>query len=172
MTEPEVRQAIQRDFPAAARRLSRTTHPSEKTTVLAVTVDGLLPDAGSAQLSYILGYASKRLVQVNIVWVSDGRSTARDDAIVAAANTLRDHFQAQHQSPPDKVLMNQQVGESAFIVFRATQPDRRMVAVVLSGVAAAGRTDRTPAPPPLTLQLSYVRDHEKPDVFRIERGRF
>ena len=171
MTEPEVRQAIRRDFPTAAGRLARTTHPSERTTVLAVTVEELLP-AGSAQLFYVLGYASKRLVQVNIVWISDGRSTARDEAIVAAANTLRDHFQAQHQSPHDKVLMNQQVGENAFIVFRATQPDRRMVALVLSGVAAAGRADRPPAPPPLTLQLSYIRDHERPDVFRIERGRF
>ncbi len=171
MSEPEVRQAIRRDFPAAAARISRTIQPGEKTTVLAVTAEQLLPDAGPAQLFYILGYASKRLAQVNIVWSSDGRSAARDEAIVAAANALRDHFQARHRAP-DEILVNHKLGENAFLVFRAAQADGRMVVLLLSGVAAAGRADRTLAATPLTLQLSYVRDHRTPDVFRIERGRF
>lgn len=171
MSEPEVRQAIQRDFPAAARRMSRTTHPREKTTVLAVTAEELLPDTGPAQLSYILGYASKRLVQVNIVWSSDGRSAARDEAIVAAANALRDHFKTQYPASSNAVAFNQQAGENAFLVFRAAQADGRMVLLLLSGGQAAGRAGRT-ATPPLTLQLSYIRDHRNPDIFRIERGRF
>ncbi len=171
MDEQQVRQAIQSDFPDAARRLSRTTHPSERTTVLTVAVEELLPGAGPARISYILGHASKRLVQVNVLWASDGRTAARDEAIVAAANALRDHFQAQYRAP-DEIVANRQVGENAILVFRAGQADGRMVLLLLSGVAAAGRTDRTPAPPPLTLQLSYIRDHANPDVFRIERGRF
>ena len=171
MSEAEVRQAVRRDFPAAAGRLSRTVHPREKTTVLAATVEGLLPDAGPARLFYILGYASKRLVQVNIVWSSDGRSAERDEAIVAAANALRDRFQAQHPAPPEEVVANQQLGEDAILVFRAAQPDGRMVLLLLSGVAA-GRADRPPTAPPLTLQLSYIRDHRSPDIFRIGPGRF
>lgn len=172
MSEPEVRQAAGQDFPAAAGRLSRNTHPSEKTTVLAVTAGGLLPDAGPARVSYILGYASKRLVQVNVVWSSDGRSAARDEAVVAGANILRDHFQGQHIAPPDEVVANRQVSEGAFLVFRAAQTDGRMIVVVLSGAGAAERVNRTPPPPPLTLQLSYIADYRHPDVFRIEGGRF
>jgi hypothetical protein len=172
MTEKEVRQAVQSDFPAAANRISRATHPREKTTVLAVAVEDLLPDTGPVRISYILGHASKRLVQVNVVWTSDGRTAARDEAIVAAANALRDHFQAQHRAAPDGVVANRQMGENAFLVFRAAQADGRMVLLLLSGVAVAGRAGRTPPPPPLTLQLSYIRDHANPDVFRIERGRF
>jgi len=42
----------------------------------------------------------------------------------------------------------------------------------LTGVAASGRRNRTPAPPPLTLQLSYIRDHRNLDIYRIERDRF
>jgi hypothetical protein len=171
MSEPEVRQAARRDFPDAAGRLSRTTHASEKTTVLAVTANGLLPDAGPARVSYVLGYASKRLVQVNVVWSSDGRSAARDEAVVAAANILRDHFQGQHIAPPDEVVANRQVGEGAFLVFRAAQADGRMVVVVLSGAGAAERA-RTPTLAPLTLQLSYIGDYQHTDVFRIEGGRF
>ena len=172
MSEPEVRQAIQRDFPAAAGRLSRTTHPREKTTVLTVTADELLPGAGPAQLFYILGHASKRLMQINVVWSGDGRSAARDEAIVAAANTLRDHFQAQYPAPPNEVVANQKVGENAFVVFRAAQAEGRMVLLTLGGVAAAGRADRTSAASALTLRLSYIRDHRAPDIFRLEHGRF
>ncbi|MFL5285290.1 MAG: hypothetical protein ACJ8AW_31005 [Rhodopila sp.] len=171
MSEQQVRQAIQSDFPAVASRLSRTTHPREKTTALTLTVEDLLPDVGPAQISYILGYTSKRLVQVNIIWTSDGRTTARDEGIIAAANTLRDHFLMQYH-PPDEIVANHQVGDNAILVFRATQADGRMVLLLLTGTAAAGRVNRNPAPPPLTLQLSYIRDHVHPDVFQIERGRF
>lgn len=172
MSELEVRQALRRDFPAAAERPLRFTHPGERTTVLAVTAADLLPDTGPAQLFYILGYASKRLAQVNIVWSSDGRSAARDEAIVAAANTLRDHFKLQYPAPLNAVVANQPAGKNAFLVFRASQTDGRMVLLLLSGVAAAGRVGRTLTTPPLTLQLSYIRDYKNSDTFRIERGRF
>jgi len=171
MSEPEVRQVVQRDFPAGARRLLRTTHPRERTTVLTIPAEELLPDAGLAQLSYVLGYASKRLIQVNIVWSSNGRSAAQDEALVAAANVLRDHFLTQHLALPAETVTNQQMGKNAFLVFRAAQADGRMVLLLLSGAAAAGRANRALAPP-LTLQLAYIRDYRTPDVFQIERGRF
>ena len=171
MSEQQVRQAVQRDFPAVANRLSRVTHPREKTTVLTLTAEDLLLDAGPARISYILGYASKRLVQVNIVWTGDGRTAARDEAIISAANALRDHLLTQHH-PPDEIVANHQVSDDAILVFRAAQADGRMVLLLLTGTAAAGRVNRSPARPPLALQLSYIRDHAHPDIFRIERGRF
>jgi hypothetical protein len=174
MTEQQVRQTVRRDFPAAAARLSRSTHPREKTTVLALTVEDLLPDAGPARISYILGYASKQLVQVNIVWASDGRTAARDEGIVEAANLLRDHFRAQHRAPPYEVVENLRIGDNAILVFRAKQADGRMVLLLLTGAPASRRAEpgAAPVPPPLTLQLSYIRDHVRPDIFQIERGRF
>jgi hypothetical protein len=126
MTEQQVRQAIQRDFPTAAGRISRTTHPRERTAVLSVAVDDLLPGGGPAQVSYIIGHASKQLVQVNVVWTGDGRTEERDEAIVAAANALRDYFMARH-GPPDEVVANRQVADNAILVFRAAQADGRMV---------------------------------------------
>lgn len=171
MSEQQVRQAIQRDFPAVANRLSRMTHPREKTTVLTLTAEDLLPDVGPAQISYILGYTSKRLGQINIIWTSDGRTAARDKAIISAANALRDHFLMQYRAP-DEIVANHQLGDNAILVFRARQADGRMVLLLLTGTAAAGRATRNPVPPLLTLQLSYIRDHAHPDVFRIERGRF
>ena len=171
MSEPELREAIRRDFPAAVLP-RRSTHPRERTAILTVTAKELLPGAGAAQIFYILGYTSRRLIQVNIVWSSDDRSAARNEALVAAANTLRDHFEAQYPTPRNAVVANQPVGQNAILVLRISQPDGRMILLLLSNVAAAGPPARSLTTPPFTLQLSYIRDHEHPDVFRIEPGRF
>src|SRR5215475_5107199 len=89
MNEDQVRQAIRKDFPAGAAKLTSAVHPSEKTTVLSLAVADLLPDTGIARISYIFGYRSKKLIQINIVWLSDG-STAGNESIVGTANSLRD----------------------------------------------------------------------------------
>lgn len=172
MSEPELLDAIRRDFPTAAARLTRFTHLRERTTVLAVTIAELLPGAGPVRISYILGYASRRLIQVNIVWPGDGKNAARDESIVAAANTLRDHFEVQYPAPFNAVVANQPVGKNAILVFRAAQADGHMILLLLSGRAATGRSAQTLTTPPFTLQLCYIRDYKHPDIFRIEPGRF
>ena len=94
MSEEQVHQAIRNDFPALAAKLTSAVHPSEKTTVLSLTVADLLPHTSSARVSYIFGYRSKKLIQINIIWASDG-STASDETVVGTANSLRDYFAAR-----------------------------------------------------------------------------
>ena len=170
MSEEQVRQAIRKDFPAAAGKISSAVHPSEKTTVLTATVPDLLPNTGKARISYIFGYRSKKLIQVNIVWTSEG-NTASDETLVGTANSLRDYFAAQTYKP-DTVVANRQLAENAIVVFRADDLQGRMVLLVLSGVAAAARSDDKKGLPPLTLELSYIEDAAHPDVFRIGKGQF
>jgi hypothetical protein len=172
MSEEQVRQAVRKDFPAAAAKLTSAVHPSEKTTVLSIGVADLLPNTGSARISYIFGYRSKKLIQINVVWTSDG-SAASDETIVATANTLRDYFAPQNYKP-DTVVANRQLADNTIIVFRASDLQGRTVLLVLSGVAAAARTEekKAPQPPPLTLKLSYILDAAHPDVFRIAKGQF
>jgi hypothetical protein len=95
MSEEQVRQVIHKDFPASAAKISGAIHPSEKTTVSSLTAADLLPNTGTAHISYIFGYRSKRLIQVNIVWSSDGR-TAGDESVVGTANSLRDYFTSEN----------------------------------------------------------------------------
>jgi hypothetical protein len=152
MNEEQVKQAIRKDFPE--------------------TVADLLPHSGNARISYILGFRSKKLGQVNIVWSSDG-STAGDETIVGTANSLRDYFSAENFKP-DSVVANHQLAPDAILVFRASDEQKRTILLVLSRVAAAARAEdkKTPKPPPLTLELSYIEDPAHPDVFRIGRGQF
>jgi hypothetical protein len=145
--------------------------PAEKTTVLSLNAADLLPDTPPAQVSYILGYRSKQLIQVNILWSSDGKDAASDDAVVATANQLRDYFAGQN-FPSDKVVRNQKLGDDTILVFRGADPAGHMVVLVLNGVAAAARKGKHPAPPPLRLELSYIADSVHPDIFQIKKGQF
>jgi hypothetical protein len=172
MSEEQVRQAIRKDFPAAAAKLTSAVHPSEKTTVLSLLVAELLPRTGNARIFYILGHRSKKLSQINIVWSSDG-NTADDETVLGTANSLRDYF-ASENFKPDSVVANQQIAPNTILVFRGSDDQKRTVLLVLSGVAASARSEekKAPQPPPLTLELSYIEDAAHPDVFRIGRGKF
>jgi len=170
MTEVQLRQAIKLDFPALGDRIARSTNPKEKTAILSITADDLLPDVGSARIFYILGYKSKALVQINIVWSSDGKTGARDEAIVATANSLRDYFLAEFQDSPS-IVVNRQIADNAIIVFRVEQADGRMLLLALNGIAAASNSDQK-STTPLTLEISYIRNHLHPDIFQIESGKF
>jgi len=171
MSEEQVRQSIRKDFPAAAAKLTSAIHPSEKTTVLSLSVAEMLPHTGNARISYILGYRSKKLSQVNIVWTSDG-TAAGDEVVVGTANALRDYFTSQNFQP-DSVVVNHQLAANTILVFRGSDDRKRTVLLVLSGTAAAARPEEKKAKtPPLTLELSYIEDAAHPDVFRIGKGQF
>jgi hypothetical protein len=172
MSEEQVRQAIRKDFPAAAAKLTIMVHPSEKTTVLSLSVADLLPHTGNARISYILGYRSKKLSQVNIVWTSDG-TAAGDETVVGLANSLRDYFTSENFKP-DSVVVNHQLAAGAILVFRGSDDQNRTLLLLLSGVAASARSEekKSPKPPPLTLELSYIENPAHPDVFKIGKGQF
>jgi|SRR6516165_4570782 len=170
MNEEQVRQVIRKDFPTA--KISDAIHPSEKTMVLSFTVADLLPNTGNARVSYIFGYRSKKLIQINIVWASDG-SAVSDETVVGTANSLRDYFASQNYKP-DSAVANRQLAENTIVVFRANDLQGRTVLLVLSGAAAAARREekKGPRPPLLILELSYIEDAAHPDVFSIGKGQF
>jgi hypothetical protein len=171
MSEEQARQAIRKDFPTTFGKLTSTTHPSEKTIVLSLAVTDLMPHSGDARISYIFGYRSKKLIQVNVVWTSDGNA-ADDETVVGTANALRSYFLLQKYQL-DSVVANHEIAENTILVFRANDAEGRTVLLLLSGVAAAARSKERKAPqPPLTLQLSYIQDAAHPDIFRIAKGQF
>jgi hypothetical protein len=170
MSEEQLRHAIAKDFPNVSAKLKKATHPSEKTTVLTLPVADLLPHTGTAQVSYILGYKSKKLIQVNVVWRGDGGEES-NEAVVGTANTLRDYFAGQSYKA-GSVVANRQLGDNAIVVFRGADTQDRLILMVLNGqTAAAGKDEKAPRRP-LSLELSYIADAAHPDVFRIAKGQF
>lgn len=169
MTESQVRTAIRKDFSQPADKISVEENSTEKTTVLSIAVPDLLPDAGPAKVSYILGFKSKKLVQINVVWGSEMAASVPPEKVVGAANTLRQYFLGLG-FPPDSVVANARANDGSIIVFQGIDAQKRAVLLRLLGGTPPEKAD---APPPaIALTLSYIQDPQNPDIFRINKGQF
>ena len=99
MTEAQVKTAIQKDFNISPDKIQTEENLGERTAVLTVTVDDLLEGVGKARVSYILGYSTKKLIQVNVVWGTGNRPAGETERVVAGANQLRTLFRVRAMCP-------------------------------------------------------------------------
>jgi len=175
MTEAQVKAAIRKDFNIPMDKEQAGENPSERTTVLTVTVNDLVEGAGKAHISYILGYSTKKLIQVNIVWGTTIDPQAKPEQIVAAANQLRTLFLSSGYDR-DTVASNVATGDGSITVFQGQDRDKHMTLLRLASTPAPpspkqhGKTEA--ARPTVVLQLSYLLDARNPDVYRLKKGLF
>jgi hypothetical protein len=168
MNERDLKKSIKNDFGKGKSQISRQVHPNEKTITLGITVDRLLPESGQAKVFYILGYKSKRLIHINVIW---GRPVMKDpnaEAVVATANQLRNHFM-QKKYQKEGFALNAQLGEGVILVFQGKDRKGRAARLLLSNPKSEG--DKK-AGENIALTLSYIEKPEDPDVFKIKEGDF
>ena len=168
MTERDVIKAIKKDFGVGKSQISRKVHPNEKTVTLGIDVDKLLPESGPAKVFYILGYKSKRLIHINVIWGKPVTKNPDAEAVVATANQLRNHF-AQKKYQKEGFALNAQLGEGVILVFQGKDRKGRAARLLLSNPKAEG--DKK-AGENIALTLSYIEKPLDPDVFRIKEGDF
>lgn len=168
MTERDVIKAIKKDFGVGKSQVSRKVHPNEKTVTLGIEVKRLLPESGPAKVFYILGYKSKRLIHINVIWGRPVTKNPDAEAVVATANQLRNHF-AQKKYQKDGFALNAQLGEGVILVFQGKDRKGRAARLLLSNPKAEG--DKK-AGENIALTLSYIEKPLDPDVFRIKEGDF
>ena len=168
MKERDVLKAIKKDFGIGKKQVSRKTHPNEKTVTLGIQVDKLLPESGPAKVFYIMGYKSKRLIHINVIWGKPITKKPNAEAIVATANQLRNHF-AQKKYQKEGFALNAPLGEGVILVFQGKDRKGRAAKILLvnpkpEGDAKVGEN--------IALTLSYIEKPMDPDVFRIKEGDF
>lgn len=173
MTEAEVKKAIKADF--SIDDPGKTVNGTQRTTVLVVSGKSLIPDTPPATISYILGATTAKLIQVNVVWGGNGGADAKQ--IAFTANALSAYFQEKGSYARDSVAINQNLPDGSMLVFRGADAQGRMVVVQLAPVIDPAEAKKSEKDKPVelkkaTLRLSYVANPTKPDVFRIEKGRF
>ena len=168
MSEREVLGAIKNDFGIGKNQVSRKTHPNEQTVTLGVQVDKLLPESGPAKVFYIMGYKSKRLIHINVIWGKPVTKNPNAEAVVATANQLRNHF-AQKKYQKEGFALNAQLGEGVILVFQGKDRKGRAAKLLLINPKAEGDTK---AGENIALTLSYIEKPMDPDVFRINEGDF
>ena len=168
MNERDVIKAIKSDFGIAKKQISRKVHPNEKTISLEIKVSKLLPESDPAKIFYILGYKTRRLIHINVIW---GRPVMKDpnaEAVVATANQLRNHF-VQKKYRKEGFALNAKLGEGLILVFQGKDRKGRAARLLLSNPKSEG--DKK-AGENIALTLSYIERPEDPDVYRIKEGDF
>jgi hypothetical protein len=139
MTEAQVKAAIQKDFNISPDKVQMEENLGERTTVLAVTVDDLLEGVGKARVSYILGYSTKKLIQVNVVWGTTIDPQVKPERVVAGANQLRTLFISSGYAP-DTVVSNTPSGSGAITVFQGEDADKHMTVLrLVTSTETSGR---------------------------------
>ena len=176
MTDTQVKAAIQKDFNILPDKVQMEENLGERTTVLTVTVDDLLEGVGKARVSYILGYSTKKLIQVNVVWGTAIDPQVKPERVVAGANQLRSLFLSSGYVP-DTVVSNVPSGSGAITVFQGEDADKHMTVLrLVASSEASGRQKQqhkdNASGASVALLLSYVQDPRHPDVYRLKKGQF
>jgi hypothetical protein len=166
MTEQQVRNAIRKDFNLSGDKVKVEENAIEKTTLLTVTVPELLPDAGPARIAYILGFKSKKLVQVNLLWGTPVGERVRPEKLRGAAEALGQYFLGLG-FPRENVVANVKLKDGTWVVFQGSDAQKRTAVLRFAESPAA---DGKPAA--AMMSLFYIQNPDQPDVFRIGRGQF
>ena len=177
MSEQEVRAVVVKTLGVKAKDLTSAPNPVEGTTVLTARFASLDPAPGPAQVAYIFGYSSKKLIQVNVIW-SDEQSKSKIDSneMVAAGERLARYF-AGYSWRKDTTRAGIPVGDNAVVMFAGEDDKKGAVRLIVDGVKyqvqREGKETSSPDPKgPPKLVINYIADRENPDIAKIDKGKF
>jgi hypothetical protein len=171
MDAAQVKAAIYKDFGIAAEKVKTEENAAERTAVLSVTVNDLLEGAGPARVSYVLGFKTKKLIQVTILWGTPVDPQAQPSKIVTAANQLRQLF-LDSGYQPETVVTNARMSDGTILVFQGQDADRHTTVLRLASAPAPAKGSKTEGTGSVVLSLSYTQDSRNPDIFRLKKGQF
>jgi hypothetical protein len=167
MSESEVKAAIEGDFKVNGGAIRRTVQQVEQTTALTIaTKDVVDGTGGPVEISYILGYKSKKLIQVNLIWTGSGAANAsRLDRLTAL---LRGYFM-QRDLRRDNMVVDAALPDGSVLAFSGSDAENRQVQLLVHPETHASGSQ--PAVPAL-VRLAYIADVLRPDVYSLPDGQF
>jgi len=166
MDEKSVFRAIAKDFKLAKNKVVKEENAMEQTSALKISVPDLFSTGGTATIGYVLGYKSKGLIAVNVLWGVGAAEKVNGPSVIDTANLLRVHF-LKKRYLKDKLAVNGKISNNQTIVFRGQDQKKRMIVVLLTSgtMPKGGNTEESLNK--VSLLLSYVKDAENPDVRKI-----
>jgi len=176
MTEQELRAAVVKDFALKPADITSAVNPIEGTTVLTAKVASLEPGPGPAAVAYILGHASKKLIQINAIWGEQNAAGSDPNAMITAGERLARYF-AGYAWNKDTTRAGVPVGPNTVVLFSGEDGKTGAVRLILDGVKYQmqkdGKDATSPDPkgPPRIL-INYIANRDNPDVATIPKGQF
>jgi hypothetical protein len=176
MSEQDVRAVVVKDFGLKPADITSSVNPVEGTTVLSAKVASLDPAPGPATIAYILGYTSKKLIQINVAWGDQSSAGADPNAMIAAGTRLERYF-AGFSWNKDTTRAGIPVGPNTVVLFSGVDSNNGAVRLILDGVKyqmeREGKESTSPDPKgPPRLLINYIVNADNPDVAKIEKGKF
>ena len=166
MNEKSVYRAIATDFKLAKSKVKKTTNAKEHTTALEIIVPDLFSTGGDAKVGYILGYKSKKLMHINVLWGRGAAEKVDGKDVVTTANLLRTHF-LKKRYKEEGLVANGKLSDTSTVVFRGKDKKNRMVILMLgTQLKEEGMTDEQIINS-TSLGLSYLLNPDEPDVRKI-----
>ncbi|HEV2155148.1 hypothetical protein [Bradyrhizobium sp.] len=169
MNDADVRAAMTKDFNAKPDAIRAQDNASELTHSLLLSVPELLPNGGTAELSYVFGYKSKSLIQIGAVWSKTTDTAMTPEKLFSNANILRAHF-LNEGFKPDSIAVNMPVS-GGIVMFRGSDAKDRSVILLLQGTFE-NKENNQRVLTPASLLLFYVADAKSPDIFKLPPGQF
>jgi hypothetical protein len=170
MNEKQVTRAIGKDFKISRKKIKRSTHLTEQTLILEITVPNLMSTGGDAQIAYIFGQKSKKLMQVNVVWGKGVTKDVNPKGVVAVANLLRGHFQKRRYQ--EDMVSNGKINDSTMIVFRGRDKKGRMILLIMNTPVPQEGQNASEVAKNIQLRLAYKLNPASPDILTIKDGDF
>ena len=168
MSETDVRAAITKDFGVAAEGVRVSQNGAEHTQILSIKAPDVLPEGGTAEISYAFGYKTKKLIQVSVSWSKATDDKLTPERLVSNADTLRAYFISAGYKP-DTIVNNQPVSDG-LLMFRGADAEGHTTVLLLRGTTTGEKSPRTFSA--TGLALFYLADAKNPDVYRLEPGKF
>jgi hypothetical protein len=169
MSEADVRAAAAKDFNVKPDALHEQPNPGERTKALLLPVPDLLPGGGTAEVSYIFGYQSKKLIQISVSWSKATDDKITPEKLFSNSSVLRAHFMGEGFKP-ETIATNVPVS-GGLLIFRGSDANDRTAILILQGTVAQGENNQRVLTP-TGLLLFYVADAKTPDIYRLPPGSF
>jgi hypothetical protein len=169
MSEAEVKSAITKDFGLKGDAIREQPNPSERTKLISVKVPDVLPGGGAGEVSYVIGYQTKKLIQVSISWSKAVDDKMTPEQLFSNSSVLRAHFLGEGFKP-DTIATNMPIN-NGILMFRGSDAKDRTAMLILQGTLAQGDQDQKVLTP-TALLLFYIADAKTPDIYRLPQGSF
>lgn len=140
MTQDQVKEAIKADFNVDAKDMKSGANDQEKTKFLMIQVANLVPDSGTALVTYIFGFNSQKLIQVNVVWGKLAQQEVKPNELVTTGRLLQQYFVGQGFAR-DTMTVGVTASNGSIVLFNGFDERKRSVNLVLV-------TEAVPVTPP------------------------
>lgn len=176
MNEASVRAVIPKDLDVAADAVKTSENLSQQTHVLTVRAADVLPGGGAAEVAYVFGYKTKKLIQVGIVWTPATDAAITPERLFSNGNILRAHFIEDGDYKAETIITDAAV-KNGLMMFRGSDAQGHTTVLLLQGQmsapASATSADKDKRVlTPKSLSLIYLSDPKNPDVYRLTPGQF